>query len=84
MQWTKIDENNTPEFETQYLLGVTKKGLFKPEKVYFGWLSSISTTKKGDSYLFEVNQRKGFGEPPYGIVNNITHFIKIEDLPKVI
>lgn len=83
MKWVKINENNKPVFKKQYLLGRAKNNLFKPERVYFGWLDEIEVTEDGERYIYLINQQKGLGMPNYNRTSDITHFIEIEDLPNI-
>ena len=83
MKWIEINETNKPIFKKQYLLGKAKKNLFRPERVYFGWLDEIEITENGERYIYLIDQQRDFGEPNYSRMTDITHFIEIEDLPNV-
>lgn len=83
MKWIEINDKNKPTFKKQYLLGRSKKNIFRPERVYFGWLDEIEVTENGERYIYLIDQQRGFGEPNYSRTTEITHFIEIEDLPNV-
>lgn len=80
LKWIKIDENNKPSFKKHYLLGVEKKGFFRPERVYYGYLNRIIEDEEtGLKYQFRINT--DYNKSDW--ITNITHFIEIDDLPKV-
>ena len=83
MKWIEINETNKPIFKKQYLLGKAKKNFFRPERVYFGWLDEIEITENGERYIYLIDQQRGFGDPNYSRMTDITHFIEIDDLPNV-
>ena len=79
LKWTKINENNKPCFKKHYLLGIEKKGFFRPERVFYGFLNRIIEEEKGVKYQFQITT--DYNKSDW--LTNITHFIEIDDLPSV-
>lgn len=83
MKWTKIDSNNKPEFDKNYLLGIAKKGFIIKEKVFWGELSKIETTKTDKKYVFYTGRLYIGMTTEYFYTTAPTHFIEIDNLPTV-
>lgn len=76
IEWTEIDENNKPDFKTDYILGRVRKNMLRPEKVWFGHLESIETHRYGETLWYNVS-----GEKRSRL--DITHFIKVANIPQL-